>query len=173
MADQLRRIATEFNFGNLLMLLQFGNMDRQTTMYNTRMFAERVMPQLVLAKEASVVFCENPQAYADQVQPPDGENANGWSIVVTRAHEAAARILWPFGETRLAQRAASGYGTDVVALGRGRQGGAAVLCSAVHRPHDGQDGDQVGRGWRTSAGARSAAGRRCGCDRIRVLTRVA
>jgi alkanesulfonate monooxygenase SsuD/methylene tetrahydromethanopterin reductase-like flavin-dependent oxidoreductase (luciferase family) len=45
-ADQLRRIATEFNFGNLLMLLQFGNMDRQTTMYNTKMFAERVMPQL-------------------------------------------------------------------------------------------------------------------------------
>ena len=51
MADQLRRITTEFNFGNLLMLLQFGNMDRQTTMYNTRMFAERVMPQLVLAKK--------------------------------------------------------------------------------------------------------------------------
>jgi alkanesulfonate monooxygenase SsuD/methylene tetrahydromethanopterin reductase-like flavin-dependent oxidoreductase (luciferase family) len=45
-ADQLRRIATEFNFGNLLMLLQFGNMDKQTTMYNTKMFAERVMPQL-------------------------------------------------------------------------------------------------------------------------------
>ena len=121
------------------------------------------------AKEAALAS----QAYADQVQPPDGENANGWSIVVTRAHEAAARILWPFGETRLAQRAATGYGTDVVALGRGRQGGAAVLCSAVHRPHDGQDGDQVGRGRWTSAGARSAAGRRCGRDRIRVLTRVA
>ena len=45
-ADQLRKIATEFNFGNLLLLLQFGNMDKQTTMYNTRMFAERVMPQL-------------------------------------------------------------------------------------------------------------------------------
>jgi alkanesulfonate monooxygenase SsuD/methylene tetrahydromethanopterin reductase-like flavin-dependent oxidoreductase (luciferase family) len=45
-ADQLRKVAKEFNFGNLLALLQFGNMDRETTMYNTRMFAERVMPQL-------------------------------------------------------------------------------------------------------------------------------
>ena len=272
-ADQLRRIATEFNFGNLLMLLQFGNMDKQTTMYNTRMFAERVMPQLarpvrermgaqvvaeaageagqgraafggggmsapqirtveiagrpcriseqgsgsplfyvpssvlslkwspfhealaararlvslslpgfggsegheliddhlawclaardllvaagfkpgdtligssaagaiaadvaalwpefvgklvliapfglydmreptrdlftVLGKEAPGVFCENPQAYSDQVLAPQGEDAGAWSIVVNRAHEAAARILWPFGETRLARR---------------------------------------------------------------------
>jgi alkanesulfonate monooxygenase SsuD/methylene tetrahydromethanopterin reductase-like flavin-dependent oxidoreductase (luciferase family) len=45
-AAQLRKIATEFNVGNLLLLLQFGNMDKDTTMYNTRMFAERVMPQL-------------------------------------------------------------------------------------------------------------------------------
>jgi alkanesulfonate monooxygenase SsuD/methylene tetrahydromethanopterin reductase-like flavin-dependent oxidoreductase (luciferase family) len=45
-ADQLRRIAKEFNVGNLLLLLQFGNMDKQTTMYNTEMFAKRVMPQL-------------------------------------------------------------------------------------------------------------------------------
>jgi hypothetical protein len=32
-ADRLRRIVTEFNFGNLLMLLQFGNMDKQTTIF--------------------------------------------------------------------------------------------------------------------------------------------
>ena len=35
-ADQLRKIATEFNVGNLLLLLQFGNMDKETTMYNTQ-----------------------------------------------------------------------------------------------------------------------------------------
>jgi pimeloyl-ACP methyl ester carboxylesterase len=52
-------------------------------------------------KEAPGVFCEDAQSYTDQVQPPAGEDATGWSIVVNRAHETAARILWPFGDTRL------------------------------------------------------------------------
>lgn len=58
----------------------------------------------VLSKEAPGVFCENPAAYSDQVKVSDGEDAGSWSIVVNRAHEAAARILWPFGETRLLRR---------------------------------------------------------------------
>ena len=58
----------------------------------------------VLGKEAPGVFCENPQAYSDQVEAPAGEEAVVWSITVNRANEAAARILWPFGETRLARR---------------------------------------------------------------------
>jgi len=45
-ADQLRAIAEEMNIGNLLLLLQFGNMSRELTTYNTKLFAERVMPQL-------------------------------------------------------------------------------------------------------------------------------
>jgi alkanesulfonate monooxygenase SsuD/methylene tetrahydromethanopterin reductase-like flavin-dependent oxidoreductase (luciferase family) len=45
-ADQLRAIAEEMNIGNMLLLLQFGNMSRELTMYNTKLFAERVMPQL-------------------------------------------------------------------------------------------------------------------------------
>jgi pimeloyl-ACP methyl ester carboxylesterase len=54
-------------------------------------------------KEAPGVFCEDAQSYAEQMQPPAGKDATGWSIVVS-AHETAARILWPFGDTRLAGR---------------------------------------------------------------------
>ena len=45
-AAQLREVAIKFNVGNLLTLLQFGNMSRETTMYNTKLFAEKVIPQL-------------------------------------------------------------------------------------------------------------------------------
>ena len=55
-------------------------------------------------KEAPGVFCENPGAYSEQMAAPAGEEAILWSIGVNRAHEAAARILWPFGDTRLSRR---------------------------------------------------------------------
>ena len=39
-------VATDLNVGNLMLLLQFGNMDKGLTRYNTKLFAEKVMPQL-------------------------------------------------------------------------------------------------------------------------------
>ncbi len=45
-AEQLRHAATEMNVGHLMMLCQYGNMGRDLAAYNTRMFAERVAPQL-------------------------------------------------------------------------------------------------------------------------------
>jgi alkanesulfonate monooxygenase SsuD/methylene tetrahydromethanopterin reductase-like flavin-dependent oxidoreductase (luciferase family) len=45
-AEQLRAVATELNVGQLMLLLQYGNMDRDTTLYNTELFAKRVLPQL-------------------------------------------------------------------------------------------------------------------------------
>jgi alkanesulfonate monooxygenase SsuD/methylene tetrahydromethanopterin reductase-like flavin-dependent oxidoreductase (luciferase family) len=45
-AERLRAACTELNVGNLLLLLQFGNMDRQLTEYNTSLFAEKVLPQI-------------------------------------------------------------------------------------------------------------------------------
>jgi pimeloyl-ACP methyl ester carboxylesterase len=81
--------------GRLILIAPFGLYDMD--MPSRNMFA-------VLAKEAPGVFCENPQAYADQVEAPADQEAIVWSIMVNRAQEAAARILWPFGDTRLAQR---------------------------------------------------------------------
>jgi alkanesulfonate monooxygenase SsuD/methylene tetrahydromethanopterin reductase-like flavin-dependent oxidoreductase (luciferase family) len=45
-AAQLRQVATDLNIGHLMLLLQFGNMKKDLAQYNTRLFAERVMPQL-------------------------------------------------------------------------------------------------------------------------------
>jgi alkanesulfonate monooxygenase SsuD/methylene tetrahydromethanopterin reductase-like flavin-dependent oxidoreductase (luciferase family) len=45
-AEQLREVATELNVGQLMLLLQFGNMSRELTLYNTELFAKRVMPQI-------------------------------------------------------------------------------------------------------------------------------
>ena len=45
-AEQLREVACNLNVGHLMLLLQFGNMSKDLTRYNTQLFAERVMPQL-------------------------------------------------------------------------------------------------------------------------------
>jgi len=45
-AAQLKEVATNLNVGHLMLLLQFGNMKKDLVKYNTRLFAEKVMPQL-------------------------------------------------------------------------------------------------------------------------------
>ena len=46
LVEQLRELATELNIGQLMLLMQFGNMNKDLTKYNTRLFAEKVMPKL-------------------------------------------------------------------------------------------------------------------------------
>jgi alkanesulfonate monooxygenase SsuD/methylene tetrahydromethanopterin reductase-like flavin-dependent oxidoreductase (luciferase family) len=45
-AEQLREVAASLNVGHFMLLLQYGNMSKELTKYNTRLFAEKVMPQL-------------------------------------------------------------------------------------------------------------------------------
>src|SRR5438132_13015019 len=45
-AEQLKEVAHKLNVGHLMLLLQFGNMRKDLAQYNTRLFAEKVMPQL-------------------------------------------------------------------------------------------------------------------------------
>jgi len=45
-AEQLREVAVNLNVGNLMLLLQFGNMSKELTKYNSRLFADAVMPKL-------------------------------------------------------------------------------------------------------------------------------
>src|SRR5207302_1964690 len=45
-AEQLKEVAAKLNVGHLMLLLQFGNMQKDLAQYNTRLFAEKVMPQL-------------------------------------------------------------------------------------------------------------------------------
>jgi alkanesulfonate monooxygenase SsuD/methylene tetrahydromethanopterin reductase-like flavin-dependent oxidoreductase (luciferase family) len=45
-AEKLAEVATTLNVGHLMLLLQFGNMGKELTQHNTKLFAERVLPQL-------------------------------------------------------------------------------------------------------------------------------
>jgi len=45
-AQKLREVAVNLNVGQLMLLLQFGNMNKQLTTYNTELFAKSVLPQL-------------------------------------------------------------------------------------------------------------------------------
>jgi alkanesulfonate monooxygenase SsuD/methylene tetrahydromethanopterin reductase-like flavin-dependent oxidoreductase (luciferase family) len=44
--EQLTEVATNLNVGHLMLLLQFGNMGKDLAKYNTKLFAEKVMPRL-------------------------------------------------------------------------------------------------------------------------------
>lgn len=45
-AEQLREVALSLNVGQLMLLLQYGNMSKDLTRYNTDLFARKVAPQL-------------------------------------------------------------------------------------------------------------------------------
>jgi len=45
-AEQLRNVVADLRVGHLMLLLQFGNMGRDTTLHNTELFAKRVLPQI-------------------------------------------------------------------------------------------------------------------------------
>jgi alkanesulfonate monooxygenase SsuD/methylene tetrahydromethanopterin reductase-like flavin-dependent oxidoreductase (luciferase family) len=44
--EQITALATDLNVGHLMLLMQFGSMGKELTQYNTKLFAERVMPRL-------------------------------------------------------------------------------------------------------------------------------
>jgi alkanesulfonate monooxygenase SsuD/methylene tetrahydromethanopterin reductase-like flavin-dependent oxidoreductase (luciferase family) len=44
--EKIRELATSLNIGHLMLLLQFGNMSKELTMKNTRLFAEKVLPEV-------------------------------------------------------------------------------------------------------------------------------
>ncbi len=45
-AEKLREVAVNMNVGQLMLLLQYGNMKKDLAFYNTELFAKRVAPQL-------------------------------------------------------------------------------------------------------------------------------
>ena len=44
--DHIKELAKDLNVGHLLLLMQVGSMDHELTKYNTRLFAEKVMPHI-------------------------------------------------------------------------------------------------------------------------------
>ena len=45
-AERIREVCTNLNVGHLMLLCQFGNMSTDLAKYNTKLYAERVMPQI-------------------------------------------------------------------------------------------------------------------------------
>lgn len=70
-AQQLRHIAVDLNIGQLLLLLQFGNMGRDLANHNTRLFAEKVMPQIadLFEDQWENRWWPTPMAAEDRSQP--------------------------------------------------------------------------------------------------------
>ena len=50
------------------------------------------------------LFCADPKMWEMLKAPPEGHNDPEWPIEQVRASEAAARIFWPLGNTRLEKR---------------------------------------------------------------------
>jgi pimeloyl-ACP methyl ester carboxylesterase len=50
------------------------------------------------------VLCADPETYKAHIAPPEGADPGEWAILMTRANEAAARLLWPLSDTRLVRR---------------------------------------------------------------------
>ena len=69
-AEQLREVATNLNVGHLMLLLQYGNMNKELARYNTRMFAEHVKPKLKdMFSEWDDKWWPNPMASREQAAP--------------------------------------------------------------------------------------------------------
>ncbi len=69
-AEQLREVATNLNVGHLMLLLQYGNMSKELTRYNTRLFAEQVKPKIQgMFPEWEDRWWPNPMARAQQATP--------------------------------------------------------------------------------------------------------
>jgi alkanesulfonate monooxygenase SsuD/methylene tetrahydromethanopterin reductase-like flavin-dependent oxidoreductase (luciferase family) len=69
-AAQLKEVAKNLNVGHLMMLLQFGNMIKDLSNYNTQLFAEKVMPQLKdVFSEWEDRWWPQPMARAERAAP--------------------------------------------------------------------------------------------------------
>jgi pimeloyl-ACP methyl ester carboxylesterase len=79
----------------LVLIAPFGLYDPQ--MPPTDLWAQKpgTLPSLL---------CADPAAAASFAAAPEGIAAEEWAIIASRASEAAARLLWPLGDTRLERR---------------------------------------------------------------------
>jgi pimeloyl-ACP methyl ester carboxylesterase len=71
------------------------------------LFDEKNPPTDPWAQRADAVpglMCTDPEIWKAMKAPPEGANSIEWPIEQVRANEAAARIFWPLGNTRIEKR---------------------------------------------------------------------
>lgn len=54
--------------------------------------------------ELPALLCTHPERLAARTAPPEGADATEWLLALTRASQAAARLLWPLGDRGLVKR---------------------------------------------------------------------
>jgi pimeloyl-ACP methyl ester carboxylesterase len=64
---------------------------------STDLFAQR-------PDQLAQLLCADPKRYLAHIAVPKGTDPVEWMVTTTRAREAAARLLWPLGDTGLARR---------------------------------------------------------------------
>jgi alkanesulfonate monooxygenase SsuD/methylene tetrahydromethanopterin reductase-like flavin-dependent oxidoreductase (luciferase family) len=69
--EQLTEVATSLNVAHLMLLLQFGNMNKDLAKFNTKLFAEKVMPRLQpLFREWEDRWWPTPMQTAERAEVP-------------------------------------------------------------------------------------------------------
>jgi pimeloyl-ACP methyl ester carboxylesterase len=81
--------------GSLVLVAPFGLFDEDKPARD--MFA-------LHPRTAASMVSEDVKVYAAQMAVPEGEEPVLWNIMLVRANEAAARFLWPLGNTRINRR---------------------------------------------------------------------
>ncbi len=81
----------------LVLISPFGLFDEAEP--NTDIWAQIPSPDVLAG-----LVCADPERWKRIWQTPDGADAVEWQIAQTRSMEAAARFLFPFGETGLVRR---------------------------------------------------------------------
>ena len=61
-------------------------------------------PFAVRAEDAAALMSAHPERVRARSAAPDGTDAIEWTVVLSRASAAAARLTWPLGERGLAKR---------------------------------------------------------------------
>ena len=79
----------------LALIAPFGLFDEKDPM--TDPWAQR-------APDVPGLLCADPARWEELKKEPEGQNSPEWPIEQVRANEAAARIFWPLGNTKLEKR---------------------------------------------------------------------
>jgi pimeloyl-ACP methyl ester carboxylesterase len=79
----------------LVLVAPFGLFEERDPVADSFARKPRELPGLLSAR---------PDAFEALRDPPDGEDPAEWMIVLARADEAAARLLWPLGDRGLSKR---------------------------------------------------------------------
>lgn len=79
----------------LVLVAPFGHYDEA---------APSASPWAQQGPEFAPLFCNDPDVYSDFLRRPNDADEIEWPILMTRAREASARLLWPLGDTGVMKR---------------------------------------------------------------------